>query len=120
MLGLQEASVVGMADGFARATGNAAFVNLHSAAGLGHALGNTFTAYRNQAPLVITAGQQARALLPNLPFLGATDAASFPKPYVKFSVEPASWCRLSGLPVKRALGFAPLARRRLTRSTPSS
>ena len=89
VLGLQEAVVLGMADGHARATGRAAFVNLHSAAGVGHALGNLFTAYRNQAPLVITAGQQARPLLHNLPFLGATDAASFPKPYVKFSVEPA-------------------------------
>ena len=44
VLGLQEASVVGMADGYARATGRAAFCNLHSAAGLGHALGNVFTA----------------------------------------------------------------------------
>ena len=89
VLGLQEASVVGMADGYARATGRAAFVNLHSAAGVGHALGNLFTAYKNGAPLVVTAGQQARSLLPNLPFLGATEAANFPKPYVKFSVEPA-------------------------------
>jgi len=89
VLGLQEASVLGMADGYARATGRAAFVNLHSAAGVGHALGNLFTAYRNGAPLVVTAGQQARALLPNLPFLGASDAAQFPKPYVKFSAEPA-------------------------------
>ncbi len=89
VLGLQEASVVGMADGFARASGTCAFVNLHSAAGVGHALGNVFTAFRNQAPMVITAGQQVRALLPNLPFLGATDAASFPKPYVKYSIEPA-------------------------------
>ncbi len=89
VLGLQEASVIGMADGYARATGQAAFVNLHSAAGVGHALGNVFTAWRNQAPMVITAGQQARALLPNLPFLGATEAAVFPKPYVKYSIEPA-------------------------------
>lgn len=89
ILALQEASVVGMADGYARATGRAAFVNLHSAAGVGHALGNVFTAYKNQAPMVITAGQQTRALLPNRPFLGATEAASFPRPYVKFSVEPA-------------------------------
>ena len=89
VLGLQEASVVGMADGHARATGRAAFVNLHSAAGVGHALGNLFTAWRNQTPLVVTAGQQARSLLPNLPFLGATDAAQFPRPYVKFSIEPA-------------------------------
>jgi benzoylformate decarboxylase len=89
VLGLQEACVVGMADGYARASGTAAFVNLHSAAGVGHALGNVFTAHRNQAPMVITAGQQVRALLPNQPFLGATEAASFPRPYVKFSIEPA-------------------------------
>jgi benzoylformate decarboxylase len=89
VLGLQEASVVAMADGYARASGRAAFCNLHSAAGVGHALGNLFTAHRNNAPLVITAGQQARELLPLQPFLGATEAAQFPKPYVKWSVEPA-------------------------------
>lgn len=89
VLGLQEASVVAMADGYARATGRAALCNLHSAAGVGHALGNIFNACRNQAPVVITAGQQARSLLPLRPFLGAADAASFPKPYVKWSSEPA-------------------------------
>ena len=89
VLGLQEASVVGMADGFARATGHAAFCNLHSAAGVGHALGNIYNAYRNQTPLVITAGQQSRSLLPMNPFLGASEAASFPRPYVKWSTEPA-------------------------------
>lgn len=89
VLGLQESAVVGMADGFARATGRAAMCNLHSAVGVGHAAGNIFTAFRNQAPLVITVGQQARALLPGNPFLGATEAANFPKPYVKWSIEPA-------------------------------
>jgi len=89
VLGLQEASVIGMADGYAQATRNAGFVNLHSAAGIGNALGNIFTAYRNQTPLVITAGQQARSLLPLQPFLYAERASEFPRPYVKFSVEPA-------------------------------
>jgi benzoylformate decarboxylase len=89
ILGLQESSVVAMADGYARATGRAAFCSLHSAVGVGHAAGSIFTAYRNQAPLVITAGQQARSLLPLNPFLGATEAAQFPKPYVKWSIEPA-------------------------------
>ena len=87
---LQESLVVGMADGYAQATGRAAFVNLHSAAGVGHALGNLYTAYRNQTPLVITAGQQVRSMLGMEPFLFAEDAAQFPKPYVKWSVEPAS------------------------------
>src|SRR4051812_18750116 len=102
VLGLQEASVVAMADGYARASGRAAFCNLHSAAGVGHALRNVFTAYRNQAPLVITAGQQSRSLLPHNPFLGATDAASFPRPYVKWSCEPA---RAADVPAAIAHAF---------------
>ncbi len=89
VLGLQEASVVGMADGYAQATRNAAFVNLHSAAGVGNALGAIFTAHRNQTPMVIIAGQQARSLLPLQPFLYAERASEFPRPYVKFSIEPA-------------------------------
>lgn len=89
VLGLQEASVVGMADGYAQARRNAAFVNLHSAAGVGNALGTIYTAHRNQTPIVITAGQQARSILPLQPFLYAERASEFPRPYVKYSVEPA-------------------------------
>jgi benzoylformate decarboxylase len=88
-LGLQESIAVGMADGYAQVTRNAALVNLHSAVGVGHALGNIFTAYKNQTPLVIVAGQQARSILPFEPFLYAKQAAEFPRPYVKWSCEPA-------------------------------
>ncbi|MDB5698991.1 MAG: benzoylformate decarboxylase [Alphaproteobacteria bacterium] len=89
VLGLQEASVLGMADGFAQATRNAALINLHSAAGLGHALGNLFTARKNQTPLIVIAGQQARSLLPFEPFLFAERATEFPQPHVKWACEPA-------------------------------
>jgi benzoylformate decarboxylase len=89
VLGLQESVVLGMADGFAQATGNAALVNLHSAAGVGHALGNLFTAWKNQTPLVVTAGQQARSILPYEPFLFSERATEFPRPYVKWACEPA-------------------------------
>jgi benzoylformate decarboxylase len=89
VLGLQESVVVAMADGFAQARGDAALVNLHSAIGIGHALGSIFTAFRNQSPLVITAGQQARSILPFEPFLYSEQAPQLPKPYVKWSVEPA-------------------------------
>lgn len=89
VLALQESLAVGIADGFAQATRRPALVNLHSAVGVGHALGNIFTAFRNQTPLVITAGQQARSILPFEPFLFASQATEFPKPYVKWSVEPA-------------------------------
>jgi benzoylformate decarboxylase len=89
VLGLQEASVIGMADGYAQATRNAGFVNLHSAAGVGNALGNIYTAYRNHTPLVITAGQQARSIMPLQAFLYAERASEFPRPYVKYAIEPA-------------------------------
>src|SRR5215470_8625117 len=89
VLGLQESLAVGMADGYAQATRNAAWVNLHSAVGVGHAMGNIFTAFRNQTPLLITAGQQARSLLPLDPFLFSAQATELPRPYVKWSCEPA-------------------------------
>src|ERR1700722_9794631 len=89
VLGLQESLVVGMADGYAQATRNAGLVNLHSAVGVGHAMGNIFTSYRKQTPLVITAGQQARSILPFEPFLYSDQAAQLPKPYVKWSCEPS-------------------------------
>ena len=89
VLGLQESVVVGMADGFAQATHNAALVNLHSAVGVGHAMGNLFTAYRNRTPLVVTAGQQSRSLLPLEPFLFSSRPTELPQPYVKWAVEPA-------------------------------
>ncbi len=58
MLALQEATVVGMADGYAQATGRPAFLNLHTSAGLGNAIGNLTNARANRTPLVVTAGQQ--------------------------------------------------------------
>ncbi|MFN5155441.1 MAG: benzoylformate decarboxylase [Betaproteobacteria bacterium] len=89
VLGLQECVVVGMADGYAQATGGAAFVNLHSAVGVGHAMGAIFTAFKNRTPMVITAGQQARSILAYDPFLHSAEATTLPRPYVKWAVEPA-------------------------------
>jgi benzoylformate decarboxylase len=89
VLGLQESIVVAMADGYAHASGRAVLVNLHSAGGVGHGLGHVFTAYRNNTPMIVLAGQQVRSLLPGEPFLGALDATTFPRPYVKWACEPA-------------------------------
>ena len=58
VLGLQEATVVGMADGYAQATGRPAFINLHTSAGLGNGIGNLTNARSANTPLVVTAGQQ--------------------------------------------------------------
>jgi benzoylformate decarboxylase len=102
VLGLNEAVVVAMADGYAQATGRAALVNLHSAAGTGNGLGNLFTSFKNGTPLVVTAGQQARSILPFDPFLGAERASEFPRPHVKFSLEPA---RAEDVPLALARAF---------------
>src|SRR6202046_1840392 len=61
VLGLQELVVVGMADGYAQASGSPTHVNLHTAPGVGNAVGGIFNAQANHSPLVITAGQQVRA-----------------------------------------------------------
>ena len=61
VLGLQEAVVVGMADGYAQATGRVAHVNLHTAPGVGNGVGAIFNAQANHSPLLVTAGHQVRA-----------------------------------------------------------
>ena len=88
VLGLQEAVVVGMADGFAQASGKPGFVNLHTAPGVGNAMGGIFNAQANHSPLVITAGQQARSLMTLQANLTNRDAARMPHPLVKWSYEP--------------------------------
>ncbi|GAA4776826.1 benzoylformate decarboxylase [Actinomycetospora chlora] len=89
VLGLQEAAVVGIADGYAQATGRPALVNLHTAPGLGNAVGALVNAAANGAPLVVTAGQQVRPMLNLEALLTNPDATVLPRPAVKLSLEPA-------------------------------
>ena len=88
VLGLQEAVVVGMADGYAQASGNVGHVNLHTAPGVGNAMGAIFNAQANHAPLLITAGQQVRAAVTMQANLTNRDATRMPHPLVKWSYEP--------------------------------
>ncbi len=62
VLGLQEAAVLAMADGYAQASGRLGVVNVHVAPGLGNALGMLYDAQRAGAPLLVTAGQHDQAL----------------------------------------------------------
>src|SRR5215216_2058210 len=88
LLGLQETVAVGMADGFAQASGRPGFVNLHTAPGVGNAMGAIFNAQANHSPLVITAGQQARSLITLQANLTNRDATRMPHPLVNWSYEP--------------------------------
>ena len=89
ILGLQEATVLAMADGYSQATRRPAFVNLHTAPGMGNAMGNLATAYQNKTPLIVTAGQQCREMLLMEPWLTNREATTLPRPWVKWSYEPA-------------------------------
>ena len=88
VLGLQELVVMGMADGFAQASGRPTHVNLHTAPGVGNAVGGIFNAQANKSPLVITAGQQVRPQITIEANLTNRDATFGPQPYVKYSHEP--------------------------------
>jgi benzoylformate decarboxylase len=88
VLGLQEAVAVGMADGFAQASGLPTHVNLHTAPGVGNGMGAIFNAQANHSPLVVTAGQQVRAHITMQANLTNRDATRVVHPFVKFSFEP--------------------------------
>ncbi|MFF4426518.1 benzoylformate decarboxylase [Streptomyces sp. NPDC001549] len=88
VLGLQEAVVVGMADGFALASGTTALVNLHTGPGTGNAMGAILNARANRTPMVVTAGQQVRAMLTMEALLSNPQATLLPQPAVKWAYEP--------------------------------
>jgi benzoylformate decarboxylase len=88
VLGLQEAVVVGMADGYAQASARPTLVNLHTAPGVGNAMGAIFNAQANKSPLVLTAGQQVRPMITLQANLTNRDATRLPHPFVKWSFEP--------------------------------
>lgn len=88
VLGLQEASVLAMADGFAQSTGKPTLVNLHTSAGTGNAMGSLMSAYRGNTPLIVTAGQQTREMVLCDPYLTNPNETLLPLPWVKWAYEP--------------------------------
>jgi benzoylformate decarboxylase len=102
VLGLQEAVVIGMADGYAQASGRAAIANLHTAPGVGNAMGAIFTAQANHSPVVVTAGQQVRAQITMQALLTNREATGMVQPLVKWAHEPA---RAEDVPLALARGI---------------
>ena len=88
ILGLHEQVVVGMAEGYSRATGGPALVNLHAASGSGNGMGALTNAHYGHVPLVVLAGQQVRRTVGQEAMLANVDAATLPAPLVKYSHEP--------------------------------
>ncbi|HWB22495.1 MAG TPA: thiamine pyrophosphate-binding protein [Gaiellaceae bacterium] len=89
VLGLHEGAVVGMASGYALGTGRPAFVNLHTAAGLGNAVNAIVCARDNRIPLVIVVGQQDRRQLSLAPFLTGRNLDRLAGDYPVWTSQPA-------------------------------
>jgi benzoylformate decarboxylase len=83
--GLHESSVMAMADGYARASGQTAFVQVHSDAGTAYALGQMANAFRDRVPVVITAGGQATGARGQNVFLEAPNLAQRPRDYTRWT-----------------------------------
>ena len=88
VLALQEGAAIGMADGFAQATGKPSLVNLHAAAGMGNAMGNLTNTQSGHVPVIVTSGQQARKYTELKAYLTNVDAPKLVEPLVKWSHEP--------------------------------
>ena len=86
ILGLNEVVVMGMADGYAQATGKLAVVNLHAAPGLGNAMGMLYNAAKAGAPMLVTAGQQDTSIALTEPLLW-DDLVRLAQPLCKWSYE---------------------------------
>jgi benzoylformate decarboxylase len=86
VLGLQEAIVLGMADGYCRASHRLAAANVHVMPGLGNAMGALYNAKFSGSPVILTAGQQEQGhgLLEPLLYEPLVPVA---QPLVKWAVE---------------------------------
>src|SRR6516165_380280 len=94
VLALQEASVIGMADGYAQASGKLAVCNLHVTPGLGNAMGMLYDAQKAGSPILVTAGQHDQDFNATEPILWA-GLPPIARPLVKWSAEVH---RLADLP----------------------
>lgn len=86
ILSLQETPAVAMADGYARALGRPALVNVHIAPGLANSMGMIYNAWKGGTPLVVTAGQQDSRFLATEPLL-AGDLVGLAKPWTKLAIQ---------------------------------
>src|SRR5438128_8498984 len=94
VLGLQEAAVMAMADGYAQASGKLAVVNLHVAPGLGNAMGMLYDAQKAASPILVTAGQHEQSFNATEPILWA-DLPTIARPLVEW---PSEVHRIADLP----------------------
>ncbi len=104
ILTLQESIAVLTADGYARASGKPAVVQIHSTPGLGNSIGALYQAYRGHSPLVVLGGD-AGVKYQSMDSQMAGDLVAFARPVTKWStmvLDPSSLLRI----VRRAIKIA--------------
>jgi benzoylformate decarboxylase len=101
ILGLQEVVIMGMAEGYARMSGKAGVVNLHTGPGVAAAMPMLFNAHMGGVPLVVTAGQQDSRLLMQEPALSG-DLVKMASQLTKWSTEVS---HASDIPVAMRRAF---------------
>lgn len=104
ILTLQETIAVMAADGYARATGNVAIVQLHSTPGVGNGVGALYQAKRGHSPLVVIGGDSG-VKYQGLDAQMAGDLVALAEPVTKWStmvVDSASVLRV----LRRAIKIA--------------
>ena len=104
VLGLQEATAVAMADGWALASGKVGFVNLHAMGGLGNAMGALIASKASETALVVTAGQQDTRHLSSEPWLSG-DLVALASPAMKWAGEARRGADVGKL-LRRAFAIA--------------
>ncbi|SOD85434.1 thiamine pyrophosphate-binding protein [Streptomyces sp. Ag109_G2-15] len=104
ILTLQETVAAGIADGYARATGRPALLQLHSGVGLGNAVGMLYQARRGHSPLLVIAGE-AGVKYEAMDAQMAADLVAMAEPVTKYATrvtDPGSVLRV----LRRAMKIA--------------
>ncbi len=83
--GLHEGSVMSMADGYARATGDVPIMNFHSVAGAAYSLGPMVNAFKDRIPLVVTVGRQSTDIRGANAFLESVNLHQLPQEYTQWT-----------------------------------
>jgi benzoylformate decarboxylase len=105
ILALQETVAAGIADGYARATGGPAVLQLHSGVGLGNGIGMMYQAKRGHAPLVVIAGESG-ICYDAMDAQMAADLVAMARPVTKWAtrvVDPRSVLRVLRRAIKMAM-----------------
>jgi benzoylformate decarboxylase len=85
ILGLHEGIVLAMADGYSKASGETAFVNVHTVAGTSNTMSQLFNAHMDNSSIVVTSGQQSHQLLGHEPTLGIYDLKAIPSQFTRWT-----------------------------------